>query len=176
MNCYENNFRQDNYLRKRAVNYARTYALKSNPAYIYFPLKVDDTSGDCANFVSQCLKAGGAPFNFNNRNSWWYKSININNTTWSMSWTVAHSLYWYLKVNNELNLPGIKGMEVNSTNTLELADLIFYEDTKGAIFHSAIITGFNNIPLVSHHSYEALDIPYINSYQAYKTHFIKISL
>lgn len=176
MDCYENNLRQNNYLRESAVNYARTYALKPNPTYRYFPLQVDDTSGDCANFISQCLKAGGAPFSFNAKNSWWYQSKNISNDTWSVSWSVAHSLYWYLKVNNELKLLGVKGTEVNSPNTLELGDLIFYEDNKGTIFHSAIITGFNNIPLVSHHSYEALNIPYINSYQAYKTHFIKVFL
>jgi hypothetical protein len=174
MDYYENKFRQNNYSRANAVNYARTYALKPNPAYRYFPLQ-GEASGDCANFISQCLRAGGAPFSFNPRNPWWYKRKNINNDTWSISWSVAHSLYWYLKINNELKLPGLKGIEVNSTQTLELGDLIFYQDTKGVIFHSAIITGFNKIPLVSHHSYEALNIPYINSYKANKNRFIKIS-
>jgi len=174
MHYYESKLRQNNYLREEAVTYAITYALIPNPAYRYFPLHGDDTSGDCANFVSQCLRAGGAAFTFNPRNPWWYNSKNITYDTWSISWAVAHSLYWYLKVNNELKLPGPKGMEVNSTVALELGDVIFYENTKGVIFHSAIITAFNNIPLVSHHSYEALNIPYTNSYQSYKMHFIKV--
>ena len=174
MDYYENKLRQNRYQREKAVTYAHTYALKPNPAYRYFPLH-GDASGDCANFISQCLRAGGAPFSFNPRNSWWYNSNNIKNDTWSISWAVAHSLYWYLKLNNELKLPGLKGVEVSNTSNLELGDLIFYEDTKGVIFHSAIITAFTNIPLISHHSYEALNIPYMNSYKANKMHFIKIS-
>jgi len=166
--------KQNNYSRKKAVSYACTYALKPNPAYRYFPLHVN-TSGDCSNFVSQCLRAGGAPFNFNHRNPWWYNSKHINNDTWTISWATANSLYWHLKISNKLKLPGLKGIEVNSTQTLKLGDLIFYEDTNGVIFHSAIITAFSNTPLVSQHSYEALSIPYINSYKAYKIHFIKVS-
>ena len=174
MYYYENELRQNSYSREKAINYARKYALKPNPNYKYFTVH-GTIGGDCTNFISQCLRAGGAPFSFNPRNPWWYNSKNIKNDTWSISWSVAHSLYWYLKVNNQLKLPGLKGTEVNNTNNLELGDLIFYEDTKGVIFHSAIITAFNNIPLVSHHSYEALNIPYINSYKSNKTHFIKIS-
>lgn len=176
MDYHENKSRQNNYLREMAVNYAQTYALKPNPAYRYFALQANNTSGDCANFISQCLRAGGAPFSFNPRNSWWYKSKNLSGDTWSISWAVAHSLYWYLKKNNQLKLPGLRGIEVYDTNSLQLGDLIFYEDTKGMIFHSAIITGFSNIPLVSHHTYEALNIPYIKSYKANKAHFIKVSL
>ena len=40
------------YSRANAINYADTYALCSNPSHmVYF--------SNCANFVSQCLKAGG---------------------------------------------------------------------------------------------------------------------
>lgn len=173
---YYNNYRQNAYNRQAAVQYAITYALKPNPAYRYFPL-VNDTSGDCANFISQCLYAGGAPMIFSGSNQWFYNKNNTANTkddTWSVSWAVAHSLYWYLKINAEKNNKAVKGFEVQGTNSLNLGDLVFYEDYKGLIFHSAIITSLNKIPLVSHHSYEALNIPYYRPYSYKKTHFLKI--
>jgi len=173
-----NLFRQNGYLRNIAVNYATKYALKPNNSYRYFPL-INDRSGDCANFISQCLKAGGAPMNYSSKNPWWYKhnSTNVKNDTWSISWTVAHSLYWYLKINQESKLYGAKGLEVRDVSQLQLGDIIFFEDNKGAIFHSAIVTSFlYNEPLISHHSFEALNIPYQASWPASKLHFLKISI
>lgn len=171
-------FRQNQYNRNNAVAYAIKYALKPNKSYRYFPL-VNDRSGDCANFISQCLKAGGAPMNFSRQNPWWYKrnSINSKNDTWSISWTVANSLYWYLKVNQKSNFYGPKGLEVRNISELELGDLIFFQDNKGSVFHSAIVTSFSsNRPLISHHSFEALNIPYSSSWPASKLRFLKISI
>ncbi len=173
LNPYEDShlYRQGSYSRSAAVNYAVTYALKPNPAYRYFPI-VNDSSGDCANFISQCLHAGGAPMTYNPKYSWWY-----NGNKWSVSWTVAHSLYWYLKINQANKYPAVKGLEVSSASMLELGDLILFEDSKGLIFHSAIVTGFSgSVPLVSHHSYEALNIPYTRSWGASRYHFLKISI
>lgn len=171
-------YRQNSYSRINAVQYATTYALKANPYYRYFPL-INDSSGDCANFVSQCLKAGGAPMTYGN-NPWWYNHSSPNTTkddTWSLSWTVAHSLYWHLKISNANNQYGAKGKETNNINELQIGDLVFFEDNKGQIFHSAIITAFNNnAPLISHHSYEALNIPIQNSWPSNKIHFLKISI
>jgi hypothetical protein len=172
-------YRANRYSRSAAVRYAVTYALKPNPAYRYFPL-INDTSGDCANFLSQCLRAGGAPLTYAPGHVWWYNSkgnSNVNDDSWSVSWTVAHSLYWYLKINQASGFSGVKGLEVESQSQLELGDLIFFEDRTGLIFHSSIVTGFSNgTPLVSHHSYEALNIPYTRSWPAGKYHFLKVSI
>ena len=46
------------YKRERAVEYARKYCKKYNPAYINYKTSI----GDSANFISQCLKAGGFEF------------------------------------------------------------------------------------------------------------------
>lgn len=165
--------RYNQYKRINAVNYARKYALSPNPAFRYFPI-VKNASGDCANFISQCLYAGNAPMSYHPSSSWWY---NIRGHSWSVSWAVAHSLYWYLKTSQAKNLPGVKGLEVNDKRLLEIGDLIFYEDYKGIIFHSAIITSFNGIePLVSQHSDEALDILYKTPYESNAIHFIKITI
>lgn len=173
-------YRVNQYSRVNAVNYAKTYALSPNPSFRYFPLINNDTSGDCANFISQCLLAGGAPMIFDSSHPWWYKRGNIatvKDDTWSISWTVAHSLYWLLKTNEQSKNSGIKGLETHDISKLELGDLMFFEDSNGKIFHSAIITEFKSSqPLVSHHSFNALNIFYKNSWDAKKVHFLKISL
>ena len=174
-------FKQNAYNREKAVNYAIQYALKPNPAYRYFPL-INDSSGDCANFISQCLKAGGAPMSRNGENTWWYDNhgtLNEKDDTWSVSWAVAHSLYWYLKINK--STWGLKGFEVTDLDKLELGDVIFYENYNNIIFHSAIITSFINVngiiePLISQHSYEGLNINYRKSYPHKGVHFLKISI
>ena len=174
-----NFFRTNQYSRLNAVNYAKTYALSPNPGFRYFPL-TNDTSGDCANFISQCLLAGGAPLLYNPPRPWWYQkanSISTKDDTWSVSWAVANSLYWLLKTNQQFNSTGIKGLEVQDISMLELGDLMFFEDNKGHIFHSAIITSFRySQPLISHHSFGALNIFYKNSWKANRIHFLKISL
>ncbi|AWI06515.1 amidase domain-containing protein [Clostridium drakei] len=163
--------RASQYSKSDSVKYALKYALNPNKKYRYFPL-IENNSGDCSNFVSQCLYAGGAPMIFNSKNPWWYNNINQ-----SLSWTLAHSLYWYLKINTELNLPGCKGVETTDINSLKLGDLIFYENSKKIIFHSAIITGFSqNKPLISQHSREALNISYLKTWKSPKYHFLKIHL
>ncbi|URZ15367.1 amidase domain-containing protein [Clostridium felsineum] len=168
--------RQPNkYLRSASVNYALTYALNPNPNYRYFKL-INDTSGDCSNFVSQCLLAGNAPMNFNSFRPWWYKhAANKAYDTWSISWTVAHSLYYYLRINHEKNLPYAKGIETTAAKDLELGDLIFFQNKAGVIFHSSIVTGFLlGQPLISQHSYEAVNIPYKKSWPVFKYHYVKI--
>jgi hypothetical protein len=58
------------YNRHSAVNYALKYAYSPNPDYKYFP------NADCANFVSQCLHAGGWPeqgkYCCGSSSSWYY--------------------------------------------------------------------------------------------------------
>jgi len=173
-------FRMAQYSRINAVKYARTYALFPNPNFKYFPLINNDYSGDCANFISQCLLAGGAPMLYNASYPWWYNKANTISTkddTWSVSWSVANSLYWLLKNNYQSKSSGIKGVEVPDISLLELGDLMFFEDNNGHIFHSAIITSFRySQPLISHHSFRALDIFYKNTWHANRIHFLKISM
>lgn len=169
-------YRQHNgYSRPDAVEYAKKYALSPNPKYKYFPL-IDDNGGDCANFLSQCLKAGGAPMTYQGEHQWWYNA-KPNDATWSIPWAVAHSLYWTLKINEESNFTGPKGKEVFDIGEMELGDLLFFSNNENKIFHSAIITGFfGNEPLISQHSFEALNIPYFKSWNAFRIHLLKISV
>ena len=55
----------------------------------------------------------GAP---NRDKGWWIQQGN-----WSFSWSVAHSLRWYL----EGSTTGLKGRRVQYAEELELGDVIF---------------------------------------------------
>ena len=48
------------YDRFRAVAYALRWALSRNPRYFDF----EDIGGDCTNYVSQCMCAGGGVMNY----------------------------------------------------------------------------------------------------------------
>ncbi len=172
-------YRQNNYLREKAVKYAIDYALTPNPSFKYFEV-FENAGGDCTNFVSQCLLAGGAPMTYGTEYAWWYNKSNTSTTandSWSVAWAVAHSLYWTLKVNQQYNYKGAKGLEVADVNILVPGDLIFYEDEKGLVYHSAIITSISSSgPLISQHTYDALNISYLKTWKAKRMHFIKISI
>ena len=180
MYYYGNLYRVNNYNRQNAVRYALTYALNPNPSYRYLAVH-GDGGGDCTNFMSQCLKAGGAPFSYN-KQPWWYRknASNINKDTWSVSWAVAHSLYWMLKIRGQNKAAGLSAMEVQDIDDLELGDLIQYEDYKGLIYHSAMVTAFTydkgeKVPLISQHTYDARNTTYIKE-KAKKMHFMKIEV
>ena len=50
-----------NYDRKSAAGYAMKWALSRNTAYKDY----EEWGGDCTNFISQCVHAGGIPFDNN---------------------------------------------------------------------------------------------------------------
>lgn len=175
---YRNFNTENKYNRSSAVRYALTYALNPNPEYRFIPGR-HDGGGDCTNFISQCLRAGGAPFAYG-ASPWWYNigGINPSDDRWSMSWSVAHSLYWTLKVRNKTRLPGLKAIEINDLQLLEPGDLIQYEDKNGSIYHSAMVTDFAisegvRVPLITQHSYNGRNVTHIKD-KAKKMHFMKI--
>lgn len=78
------------YDRLNAVNYASKWALKRNPNYTNF----DEMGGDCTNFASQVINAGGCPMNYD-KYGWYYE--NINNR--APAWTSVKYLYKFLTKN-----------------------------------------------------------------------------
>ena len=61
------------------IEYARRWALSRNPAYYDF----DSLGGDCTNFVSQCIYAGGAVMNYTRDLGWYYISPRDRAAAWS---------------------------------------------------------------------------------------------
>ncbi|MEZ4357118.1 MAG: amidase domain-containing protein [Eubacteriales bacterium] len=143
------------YNREAAAAYAIRYALTPNPNYIYY------SADDCTNFISQCLRAGGANNDFNRSHPWWY--LYGKN---SVCWSVAQSLFWYIRVCSEEKRFGIKAdtyyLDLNNEyeskieGKIFIGDLIQYKNAHDNIVHSSIITGFDSItkePLISQHHF-----------------------
>jgi len=87
----------------------------------------------------------GAP---NREKGWWmYKG------TWSFSFTVAHSLRWYLATSTK----GLTATQVKSAQELRPGDVISYDlQGDGRFDHSTIVTAMDgDNPLVSAHTYNA---------------------
>lgn len=96
------------YNRQSAVNYADQFVphFVGDPDHYYNPcyknFNPPNGNGDCANYVSQCLFAGGQPRVFDDgtyptgANPWYYKNrgtCDISDDDWNTAWTVAPTLY-----------------------------------------------------------------------------------
>ncbi|MDF2698776.1 MAG: hypothetical protein K0Q49_332 [Haloplasmataceae bacterium] len=155
---------------EKAVNYAFKYYENPNPDYRYFKVYEYD-GGDCTNFVSQCLLAGGIEMVKDDIAPWWY---NTENHTYSPSWVLSNSLYNTIKSRSQKSDVGPRAIEVDNLNQLNYGDLIFYRNKKNVINHVAIVTAFfNGSPLITQHSPDVVNISYYKP-QKTRMHFIKI--
>ena len=132
--------RVDNYSATAGVEYARRYALSYNREWYFYT-----SGGDCANFVSQSLFAGGMSMS-----SRWH-CYDSNSSAYCMddyTWIRAHDLMQYL-----VDMGGTKIVNP-SPSQFSLGDAVFYDwDLDGGINHSAIVTAIDNgVPKVSAHS------------------------
>ncbi|NRD78238.1 amidase domain-containing protein [Bacillus sp. BRMEA1] len=132
------------YDRLKAVQYAERWWNSYNPVYKRF-------ENDCTNFISQCLRSGGAPMRgYPNRGTGWWLQTN----NWSYSWAIAHSLRLYFS-NSKL---GLRAQEVGSPDQLLLGDVICYDfEGDGRFNHNTIVTGKDayGLPLVNAHTYNS---------------------
>lgn len=129
------------YNRDRAIAYANKWWNSYNPDYETFRV-------DCTNYVSQCLYAGGAPMRGEpvRENGWWYTAGN-----WSFSWSVAHSLRWYLMGSES----GLTASELTNPEELTPGDVICYDfASDGRWDHNTIVVAKDNdnMPLVNAHT------------------------
>jgi len=111
--------------------------------------------GDCANFVSQCLLYGNAPYQnaYNDTsNAWWY---NMSNATASTTWTYCPS-----QINFFTSYFG--GTQTSSVSNLAAGDLIYYDWTSdGVKDHVAIVVDPNGgSPLIDAHNWDVYHVPY----------------
>ena len=74
------------YNRDNVVSYAKQYAYNYNPNYIDYATY--EGSSDCANFVSQCLYAGGIAMT----DTWYYRYPGYSSPSVSTAWRGAQSL------------------------------------------------------------------------------------
>ncbi len=129
------------YDRLAAVRYAERWWNSYNPKFRKFDV-------DCTNYISQCIHAGGVPMSGmpNRSKGWW-----MQNNNWSFSWSVAHSMRWYLSGAKS----GLRAKEVPSAKDLLLGDVICYDfQGDGRFDHTTIVVAkdANGMPLVNAHT------------------------
>ncbi|MRX74048.1 CHAP domain-containing protein [Bacillus lacus] len=132
------------YDRSLAVQYAERWWNSSNSKYKNFDV-------NCTNFVSQCLHAGDAPTRgYPKRSSGWW----MQNSSWSYSWTVAHSMKHYF----QQSTAGLRATEVFSARELIPGDVICYDfQGDGRYDHTTIVVAKdkNSMPLVNAQTYNS---------------------
>lgn|GEM_PF-812848 len=190
---YRNNKEPSAYNRNGAVNWAKKYWQNYSDEFVNLGDQ-EWEGGDCTNFVSQCLRAGGADNDTVGSFKWYYfkkDSSGKKNADYSWTWSTAKGLNTILLGNFKNREFGPKGIEKtiigDSNYTEELGefindgDIIQYEFSPNAgIKHSAIIVGmvYNTAakryePLIATHSFDSWNLPWTKD--AYKTHFVQIT-
>lgn len=129
------------YNRGAALAYAAEWALKRNPAFYDY----SELGGDCTNFASQVLLAGGASMNYQPVLGWYYIDANRK----SPSWTGVDFLYQFLVSNRT---KGPFGIEANPTN-VEVGDLIQLSFQGGSHFNHTLVITKLDPPLDIEHIY-----------------------
>ena len=127
----------------RAVAYARRWAFSRNPAFYDF----DGIGGDCTNFVSQCLFAGGAPMNFTPDLGWYYRSPDDR----AAAWTGVEYLWAFLTSNTGVGPFGIP----IAPDAARAGDVI--QLGRGGTFYHSLFVVWNRDgdPAVAAHSEDA---------------------
>lgn len=113
-----------------SVAYARKWAYNRNPAFYDF----DSLGGDCTNFISQCVYAGGAVMNYTPDTGWYYVSLNDR----SAAWTGVEYFYRFI-VNNE----GVGPFgEQTALYNARVGDVIQLGNSAG-FYHSLFVVGIS---------------------------------
>lgn len=97
-------FSRHAYNRNKAQSYAYTYALKPNSNY----MNMESAGGNCTNFTSQCLKAGGIKHDYTGNYVWYYDSSSKR----TASWSYANDFRKYYK--NNVGSGSIKGLNAKT--------------------------------------------------------------
>lgn len=154
------------YNRELAVEYANEWALGRNPRYYSF----NGIGGDCTNFVSQCLYAGGAPMNYEPVMGWYY----ISSTDRTAAWTGVEYFYNFLMRNEGR---GPYAQEVTASE-MEPGDVIQLSFLPGAFGHTLLVTdtdysGRADKILIATHSDDSRYRP-LSSYYVHDVRYLKI--
>ncbi|MCL2544768.1 MAG: amidase domain-containing protein [Clostridia bacterium] len=139
------------YDREAAVAYAREWAFKRNPAYLDF----ESLGGDCTNFASQVLHAGGLPMDRTPVYGWYY----IDSYRRTASWTGVEYLYRHL-----LGLDtGRPRAAVTGLDAARPGDIVQLAFTGQRFQHSPVVVAVEGAPpqgiLVAAHTADAYGRP-----------------
>ena len=136
------------YDREKAVGYARRWAMSQNPDFYHFA----GIGGDCTNFISQCLLAGGGIMDYDLYYGWYYIDV----THRSPSWTGVEFLNRFLLDKSRIG----PFASISSIEKLKEGDIIQLRQNPIRFNHSLIISKIENGQIyVCAHSQNALDRP-----------------
>lgn len=125
-------FTKHSYNREKAKNYALEYVLSPNPKYTNY----ETMGGNCTNFTSQCLYAGGIVQDKVGNYTWYYTSKSK-----SASWKSANSFRTYYK--NNIGSATVKGLNAKTCFLAKtrLGDLVQIVNSNKAS-HTMFISGY----------------------------------
>lgn len=116
-----------NYNRPAAIAYAHKWSFSRNPRFLDF----SELGGDCTNFMSQCLYAGGQVMNFTPTYGWYYRTSSDR----TASWTATKFLYKFLTTNEGL---GPYATEVDLSEMIP-GDIVQLGTMDGLFYHSLFV-------------------------------------
>jgi hypothetical protein len=133
--------------REAAVDYAVRWALERNPQYPDYSSS-NGGGGDCTNFVSQVMHAGGWPMVLRGFSLAWWANADDSGRLWR----VADECIVFAK--------GIGRLKECARHELDLADLVTMNPPDTRIYHILIITAKQQGELLySQHSTDRLHRP-----------------
>ena len=157
------------YQRERAVEYARTWALRRNPLFIDFT----GIGGNCTNFVSQCILAGSCTMNYTPDFGWYYISPEERSPAWSSVEYFYDFITEKMEFAEQNGGVGPYASEVPREKA-EIGDAVQYANEEGDWYHTVMITLIEDGEIyVSAQSDDALDRP-LSSYSFAKARFLHI--
>jgi hypothetical protein len=131
--------------------YAQKYWNHYNPAYRQF----NGAGGDCTNFISQSLKAGGwknaSGWASDYNHTWWYSPSNPSTQSWS--WAGVNEWSWFA-------LSSQRVTTLDDVYQLGVGDILQMDfDADGSKDHSMIVTyrSRSGMPYVTYHSTNTLN-------------------
>lgn len=148
------------YDRESAVRYAHKWAHGRNPRYYNF----DPVGGDCTNFASQCLLAGGAVMDYTPDFGWYYLDANRK----APAWSGVEYLYAFLTRNQSVGPFG----RVASREELSPGDLV-QMSFGGRFQHTPVVVETGGEILVAAHTYDC-DYAPLSSFGYSDIRYIKI--
>lgn len=152
------------YNRTAAVQYAHTWAFLRNPDYYNY----EGIGGDCTNFASQCLYAGGGLMDYTPETGWYYLSPNRK----APAWTGVEFLYRFLLWEGKKCGPCAE--EVTPWE-IQPGDLVQLSFGGGQFGHTPVVVSVvGGRILVAAHTYDA-DWKPLDSYQYEKARYLHIT-
>ena len=125
-----------------SVAYANTFYTNYNPNYPDW----NEYGGDCANFISQCLRAGGKKYegipgkSDSSSFKYWFSKGNKTDTSMVSSthrWANAFRLYWQ---NNSSSYKRFKRLFLDAYIYGDIGDVVsLIDDSTGLVYHTLLI-------------------------------------